>query len=65
MPASTPMPRRKAVYKDRIVSFVPIPEVADPLRAAAAKDALWDVKQIAVSDEDREREVQRLDIIRN
>jgi FkbM family methyltransferase len=44
------MLRTKAGFAGRIVSFEPIPQRADDIRSAAAKDGLWHVEQIALSD---------------
>jgi FkbM family methyltransferase len=45
------MLRTRAGYTGHIVSFEPIPEVADELRRAAREDPHWHVEEVALSNE--------------
>ncbi|ACA15608.1 methyltransferase FkbM family [Methylobacterium sp. 4-46] len=49
------MLRRKVGYRGPILSFEPIPDVAERLKARAAADPLWFVEQVALADEIGER----------
>jgi FkbM family methyltransferase len=44
------MLRKKTGFKGRIVSFEPIPEAADEVRAKAKHDPAWTVEQVALAD---------------
>jgi FkbM family methyltransferase len=44
--------RQKVGYRGRIVSCEPLPQMAEILRAKAARDPLWEVVEGAVSDRD-------------
>ncbi len=45
------MLRKKAKFVGRIISFEPIPRLADELRQVAHSDGLWDIQQIALASE--------------
>jgi len=44
------MLRRQVGYKGRIVSFEPIPALANKVRKLAARDALWTVEEVALDE---------------
>ena len=46
------MLRKKAGYQGKIISFEPIPEMAETLRQRAKNDGNWFVEEAAVSDHD-------------
>lgn len=46
------MLRREVGYRGRIVSFEPIPELAQRIRRQARRDPLWTVEEVALSDKD-------------
>lgn len=48
---------RRAGFRGRVVSFEPVPEMFAALSAAAEKDELWDVYQVALGREDGELEM--------
>jgi FkbM family methyltransferase len=50
--------RDKAGFRGRIVSFEPVPAVADILRGAAAGDPSWDVVEAALSGCERQVDFQ-------
>lgn len=46
------MLRKKVGYRGRIISFEPIPELAERVEAISAKDPLWEIIRLALSSED-------------